>query len=827
MLTMTGCDSFIKEVSTEQNEEQDNMEYAYPVTADLADTGLHVEATYGFNRIAKMGRFMQVKVSIKNEGPSFAGKVNIEIPGLSTTESYQKKVEIESSSSKEYILSIPITQENMNFSIQLLSKEGSILLSSEAKSNAPTNINLVYVGILSDTDVSVDNVSKSDLKAIPLGVGDIPTQAVGLDSIDVLLVSDIQIDQLGNDQIKAIREWVRLGGSLVIPNTKNDKEVVKRFSDDDFFQVEDIVEQENQTKSYTIVDPTTKYKLEDGRYVDVINIGLGNVQFLPYNLSKENMDAVIDDKLSKEDNDTVIDEKLSKADNSTDIDEKLSKEDNSTDIDVKQIVTEIINHISNYKSNQISTEYMRSAGYDNRVLDNMNAEYVTKVPKVTYYIVVLILYIIIIGPVVYLLLRNKDRRIYIWGIIPVLSLIFIAFVYVLGNSTRIKDPFIRYLTILNIADSGYTAEDTLFTVSSPNEGSLSTKLKGDFDITSLQNQRAFYGYKKEKVTNLGSINIQNDESETGLTFNKLNAFVPLFFENSKSYQLAPPNYSLNYANYKLTGEFTNSFDFDLSNAVMLTTNTVINLGDVKAGETIGVEDKEYRYASSYDVLYAEDMEKYLNHLVGYGERYESNQEYLQVTARKNLLESYMESWLMNDQTSSYLIAFDYSDKKSDILNAFDYSSQGYRMIVLALDPDNRIDERTEFIPDITSYMKVFEGEYYEDLSMIQSDELVVQYSFGNDKISSIEYSSFFNSEFTKDSWAGFFGEAWFYNYETKQYDLVFHSGEEKKIDDLSKYMSKDNTLQAKYVVDLDYQNNNVIYVPKLTAIKEVQDNATD
>ncbi|HEX3023489.1 MAG TPA: hypothetical protein VHP81_14010, partial [Lachnospiraceae bacterium] len=134
------------------------------------------------------------------------------------------------------------------------------------------------------------------------------------------------------------------------------------------------------------------------------------------------------------------------------------------------------------------------------------------------------------------------------------------------------------------------------------------------------------------------------------------SFVPLFFENSKSYQQTLPDYTLNYANYKLTGEYTNSFDFDLSNAVMLTTNTVVNLGDMKAGETIDVDDKEYRYAGSYDVLYTEDMEKYLNHIVGYGERYESNQDYLQVTARKNILESYMESWLMNDRTSSYLIA---------------------------------------------------------------------------------------------------------------------------------------------------------------------------
>ena len=75
------------------------------------------------------------------------------------------------------------------------------------------------------------------------------------------------------------------------------------------------------------------------------------------------------------------------------------------------------------------------SGYYWNVQTILNYDIASKLPPVTIYFVILLIYILCIGPAVYMILKKRDKREYMWLWIPCLAVLFSVIVYKAGSST--------------------------------------------------------------------------------------------------------------------------------------------------------------------------------------------------------------------------------------------------------------------------------------------------------------------------------------------------------------------------------------------------------
>ncbi len=87
----------------------------------------------------------------------------------------------------------------------------------------PTDVAELYAGILSDSPEKLSymegvgvNYSAVKIRTFPMQADKLPDHVIGLDLLDVLVITDYDTRKLSKDQISAIMEWVKDGGTLLL-----------------------------------------------------------------------------------------------------------------------------------------------------------------------------------------------------------------------------------------------------------------------------------------------------------------------------------------------------------------------------------------------------------------------------------------------------------------------------------------------------------------------------------------------------------------------------------------------------------------------------------
>lgn len=498
------------------------------------------------------------------------------------------------------------------------------------------------------------------------------------------------------------------------------------------------------------------------------------------------------------------------------------------------------------------TEYVESLGLnprlflsgitDNQIKASINAEVVSKIPSITRYVTLFLLYIVVIGPVLYSILKKANRRTYYWGIAPAISVIFLACVYGLGKETRVENSYLRYVTITQIAQNGYTNDTTYFAAVSPAKTTLSVQADEARNLRPLYTMRDNYQVSsdKKRVNMEFSMNVENttDEEKLGSlstisTVSDLRAFQPIYLQTTRTYETSEkeeqemqPATRLTYANYSMTGTFTNTLGVDLSNAGIVSNQTLIKIGDLPSGESVELEDCQQEYIPSYDLIFTDAMDSRIKNLTKSLDTMLDKDTYIEENSRYTLMQYLLNEWVVSNPDGSYLIAFTEDSDENSIVSNLGISQVEAcsHLIIKELGIDYAIGNGDIFQPTIKNYMTVVDGDYYEALDMIESDSLTVDYSFGQEQIKRIEYSTYYNTEFyvdetnKEDLWTGFYGSIYFYNRRTGEYDKVITSGEETVMNQLKDYLDDTNVLRVRYQVSQNSVNGNLITIPKLTAI---------
>lgn len=187
---------------------------------------ISLAAQAGFAGLGKVGTYVPVTVALTNQGESASGDIVVRTRDLNGFGvEYAMPTEVAQGAKKEVCFYVPMNEMSRNIEVVFVPKGGS---GNAAEITAKAQIsalpfNEVVIGVLANDEatlvhvgaVRLDNPPRS-VHIIPLALSTLPDQQLALNNFDVLVINDFDTRRLTEAQLNAIRGWLAEGGALVI-----------------------------------------------------------------------------------------------------------------------------------------------------------------------------------------------------------------------------------------------------------------------------------------------------------------------------------------------------------------------------------------------------------------------------------------------------------------------------------------------------------------------------------------------------------------------------------------------------------------------------------
>ena len=243
-----------------------------------------------------------------------------------------------------------------------------------------------------------------------------------------------------------------------------------------------------------------------------------------------------------------------------------------------------------------------------------------RLPKVAAYTVIVVVYLLLIGPGIYFYLKKRGIYRYYLPAVTLGAFLFTGIIYALGVKTRFREPFVTYASILDT--SGEEAEEaTYMNIRSPYNKPYSVILKPGYEVRPMT--RSYYYDAVSAVRFTGEeeyhTNFVYQPERVEIKMRDTVAFSPNLFtlrrELEKTDAMGVQG-NISYFDGVVSGTVKNCFEEPLENAALLINGKAVLLGRLEPGQTVSLDGKEscdypvsYSYAAAQMVTGADQYEK--------------------------------------------------------------------------------------------------------------------------------------------------------------------------------------------------------------------------
>ncbi|KXH79825.1 hypothetical protein [Sporosarcina sp. HYO08] len=554
-------------------------------TAQAAGPDLKVKITTGLDGKVKYGKGAHLILTIENNGASFNGDLVLDISSSYRVGNGEAiPLTIDSGETKTLSVIVPSISDH-HYGMQSKSiyfYEGGWEKGKEIahKGAQQFTTSMFYgdtkflVAFTNQPDrlsalktVKVPNATNQQLiYASKMEKSLLPNDADGWGAADYIIIDEYPIADLSEARQKALLNWVRAGGIMIVGASDNLKGEVGILSDYLPFTLEDKIKAdasaldgwagEGSFKGQISMYNTTSHEGSHSLFTSSSNV------LVAYKTIGQG--AIIQTAFS------------------------LGDAPLATMPDVTALWNQLV--ASGDKLIQHTTMYSESPmeGISHTIGDSNELFPSFKVSTPLLFGLIL-LYIIVTIPVLYFVLKRKDKREHAWWIIPTIAIITSIAIFAIGAKNRIGNAQIQVTAVLQAEQdgslSGYYAQSLLsnkagdFTLTAPagttmNAAVSTTNFFGPSDASSHKQAMLERGQTGAKM-HLFDIGYWSVKSIYGKTMLE---------------QLGQYESTLKVDQKKLTGTITNTFPFELKDAAIWSGTKLIPLGDMGAGETLEVNE---------------------------------------------------------------------------------------------------------------------------------------------------------------------------------------------------------------------------------------------
>jgi hypothetical protein len=529
--------------------------------------GLEMEAQAAFDGYFKYGEWLPIWVELENSGPDLEAEVRVRITGSWGATTFAAPVLLPSGSRKR--IPVYVLPNNFSHSLQVeLVSEDETLLSREVPVQPLANITYL-VGLVAPERGGLAMIASVSLPGqerpktlVDLPLTELPGRPEGLGSFDCLILNDTDSSSLTSEQRMTLETWVRRGGRLVIGGGRGDTLtlaglpdsmlplVLQRqaevdvltaltdFADAEPFRVPGpfVVSTGEERGGRTLVS-------QDGLpLVRERTVGKGFVDFVALDLAASPFDAWAGT--------TAFWERLLAPGASY-------PEWLPSDMSARQM-----------KSGQIAYALSRLPALD--------------LPSIRSLGLLLILYVILVGPVNYLVLRWRKRLHWAWISIPTITLAFSAGAFGLGYALRGTDLILNKIAVIELQPDGRAGVTSYLGLFSPATRSYELEVS-DGDL--LSPLTPDYNPWGSQGVNLGGdvIFVQGDPGRIrGLAVNQWS--LQTFMMEDVQIDFGYIGGDLWFKDRELKGIVRNETAYALTDASLVLGSRVLHLGTLEPGQ---------------------------------------------------------------------------------------------------------------------------------------------------------------------------------------------------------------------------------------------------
>jgi hypothetical protein len=190
--------------------------------APLDQSGLTFAIHAGFDGYYKDGDWIPVRITVANDGPDLSGALRVSVPrnyGPAQTV-FSRPVDLPTQSRREIFLYVMPEGVLTTVDVVLVNDKNKVVASKSVRMTQITPTDLLY-GVLASSSSAFNGLTALDpgngaAFLAQLEVGDLPPAGRGWKALDVLVISDVDTGALSPEQHAALAGWVAGGGRLIV-----------------------------------------------------------------------------------------------------------------------------------------------------------------------------------------------------------------------------------------------------------------------------------------------------------------------------------------------------------------------------------------------------------------------------------------------------------------------------------------------------------------------------------------------------------------------------------------------------------------------------------
>jgi hypothetical protein len=538
-------------------------------------TGVGLKARAASDGYFKYGEWLPIWVELDNTGPDRRAEVRAPITTSAGIQVFTVPVELPAGARKR--LAVYVLPNNFSRQVEVSVVSGDEVLASQKVQLSPQPTITYQVGLLSAKRGALSLLETIDLPGtkrpivlVDLSLAELPDRYEGLRSFDLLVINDVDTSSLSPAQVAALDTWVRQGGRLVVAGGAGAERTLSGLTE--LSSLDDLATQE--------VDKLTGLEQFIGGDKPILVPG-------PFLLASGTSQTTR--TLAEQDDQPIIQEWAA--------DQGWI---NYVGLDLTGAPFDAWNGTVDFWQKLVSpgAAFPEGAPVDmsarqqfaSGMVYPLNNLPMLDLPSVRGLALLLGLYILLVGPVNYLVLRQQKRLHLAWITIPVITLIFSAASFGVGYLLHGTDIFINKIAIWQPQPTGKAKVDSFIGLFSPARSAYSVRLDESGLVSPLNpymdpwtNPDTFAGTTRGAVTL-----IQAEPAYiNGLSVDQWS--MQSFLSEGAQIDFGQLQADLTLDNDRIVGELRNESNFDLKDATLLMGTRFARLGDLPRGATIPID----------------------------------------------------------------------------------------------------------------------------------------------------------------------------------------------------------------------------------------------
>ena len=412
-----------------------------------------MKAEVGFDGTYRIGCWTPVRIFLENSGADLEGTLEVPITGESGKKTaYGVPVRLPHASSQEYTIYVKMQKSGRSLDIRLLDNKGKVVKAGKVEKLNPVSADHYFLGLVTGDEPSLGywkERSEGDLllanyQPVSLTAENFPDHREVLDSFSILILNQVDTGSFRPEQLRALSAWIQGGGILIIGTGANGSRTLAGLTEKIVpAAAGDVTEQDVAAE----LEKLAGKPVRGSSVLDVMDVRTeGGTVAVSRNAGS--------DSAPKDANPARglvwMHRKGSGVIYTAAFD--LGTEPVLSWAGNKTFWENLLERSLPEQSIQLLQDPYQSTGKINGMEDVLGNIGAMDLPSATSVLPIFLLYLVLIGPVNYIILKKMDRREWSWFTIPALSVACALVIYGLGYRSKGSDLILNTISVVELND---------------------------------------------------------------------------------------------------------------------------------------------------------------------------------------------------------------------------------------------------------------------------------------------------------------------------------------------------------------------------------------